>query len=178
MSSALDVQEGGIVDGIHARYIKGYENLYFVDITGRVYSCGGKSNHKDVIILKGSIDKDGYNVVILHNNKHKKTYRVCRLIASTFIENPLNLPVVNHIDEDKSNDYVDNLEWTDVYGNWLHSNKEKEIAVVQLTKDWDFVAQYKSIMEASRCTGIGQGNITNCLKGRCVTVGGFRWDIA
>lgn len=157
--------------------IPGYEDLYGVDVVGNVYSYGPKSNHLNDILLKPSEDKDGYYRVSLSINKDKNYFRVSRLVALTFIPNPLNLPMVNHIDKDRKNNRVDNLEWVDGYGNWLHSNPEGEVKVMQLSLVGDFISEYKSLMEASRCTGINQGNITNCLKGRCKSVGGFKWKL-
>ena len=158
------------------KYIPGYEGIYKATSGGSIISCGNKSNHKEEIILKPRVDKDGYFRVTLQHNKIRRYYRVSRLIAATFIPNPLFFPFVNHIDEDKQNNKVENLEWTDEYGNWIHSNPEKEVGVIQLSLSGDFVSEYRSLMEASRCTGINQGNITNCLAGRCKTVGGFKWE--
>lgn len=67
-------------------------------------------------------DKDGYKrLALVDDNGIRKKERVCRLVALTYIENPHNYPIVNHIDEDKTNDYVDNLEWCTVSHNAKHS---------------------------------------------------------
>ena len=164
--------------GVVIKDIPGYEGLYGVRQDGEIISYGNKSNHLDDKYLTPSYDKDGYKRVTLQKDKIRKYYRVCRLVAQAFCPNPNEHPVVNHIDKNKANDLYTNLEWVTLYENWKHSEDDqqyKEIAVVQYTKELDFVAEYQSLMEASRCTGINQGNISNCLAGKCKSVGGFVW---
>ena len=160
--------------------IRGYEGLYYVTDEGGVFSYGGKSNHKDAIQLKPSLDKDGYKRYTLQNNKHRAYFRGCRLVVDAFIDNPLNKPMVNHIDENKQNDNADNLEWTTGYENWKHSehkSNSKEIIVYKICKTTgNVLGEYHSLMEAGRANNINQGNITNCIKGRCKSVGGFFWE--
>lgn len=71
--------------------------------------------------LKGHVDRCGYREVILSENGESKNYLVHRLIAITFIPNPLNLPQVNHKDGDKLNNRVDNLEWCTRSENLKHA---------------------------------------------------------
>ena len=104
------------------RPIEGYEGLYEVSNTGRVRSLDmyvkGKSYrlHKGKVLSPGK-NKNGYLKVNLHYNGKRETITVHRLVAQAFIENPDNLPQVNHKDEDKTNNNVDNLEWCDVKYN-------------------------------------------------------------
>lgn len=98
------------------RPIYGYEGLYEVSSYGRVRSLDryevNNLGYKRLLkgkILSPGIRKDGYFVVSLRN----KMFRVHRLVAQAFIPNPDELPQVNHKDEDKSNNNVDNLEWCD-----------------------------------------------------------------
>ena len=98
--------------------IPGYEGLYEVSSYGRVKSLGisytrknGVMDHKPEIILSPKNNGKGYFMVCLYKNKKHKYYLIHRLVALTFINNPDNLPCVNHKDEDKSNNRVDNLEW-------------------------------------------------------------------
>ena len=73
------------------------------------------------VIKKMREDKDGYLIVsVVLADKSETTRRVHRLVAQTFIENPNNLPIVNHLDGDKQNNHVSNLEWTTVSGNTKH----------------------------------------------------------
>ena len=98
--------------------IPGYEGLYEVSSYGRVKSLDryvkGKSEsyrlHKGRI-LNPSKDTNGYLKVLLKCNTKCKTITVHRLVAQIFIPNPDNLPCVNHLDEDKTNNRVENLEW-------------------------------------------------------------------
>lgn len=87
------------------RDIKGYENIYKVSNYGRVYSIKRKK------FLKLRKTQRGYIKVDLHKNGNAKTYRVHRLVAEAFIPNPNNYPEVNHKDENKENNHVNNLEW-------------------------------------------------------------------
>ena len=73
------------------------------------------------VIKKMREDKDGYLMVsVVLADKRETTRKVHRLVAQTFIENPDNLPIVNHLDGDKQNNHVSNLEWTTVSGNTKH----------------------------------------------------------
>ena len=85
--------------------IKGYEGLYQVSNYGRV-----KSLHKNGKIINGYIDGKGYMHVALSKNGKKKWFRMHRLVAQAFIPNHDNLPIINHKDENKLNNRVDNLE--------------------------------------------------------------------
>lgn len=67
-------------------------------------------------------DKDGYKrIALINDDGNRVKERVARLVALTYIDNPNNYPIVNHIDEDKSNNYVENLEWCDYSYNTKHS---------------------------------------------------------
>ena len=102
------------------RPVVGYEGLYEVSSLGRVrsldryvkYSNGRINLHKGRILSPGK-DTNGYLFVILTCNGKHKLIRVHRLVAQTFISNPDDLIEVNHKDEDKTNNSVDNLEWCD-----------------------------------------------------------------
>ena len=83
--------------------------LYQVSNLGRVKSLGNSKTRKEKI-LKPEIRTGYYSVNLCKSGKRKK-HRVHRLVAQAFIENPKNLPVINHIDENKLNNCVENLEW-------------------------------------------------------------------
>ena len=106
------------------RPVVGYEGLYEVSSYGRVRSLDryvkGKSESYRLIkgkVLSGSITKDGYVRCLIKVNGVGRSYFVHRLVAEAFIPNPDNLPQVNHKDEDKTNNNVDNLEWCDAKYN-------------------------------------------------------------
>ena len=155
--------------------IKNYEGLYQVSNLGRVYSI---INNK---ILKPKLNRCGYLSVNLKYKGSHVTKSIHRLVAQTFIENLYNFPQVNHIDEDKTNNCVDNLEWcTYKYNNNYGTHREKEARtkgkkVFQYTKDGKFVKEFYSTQEAKRCTGINQGNIWACCAGRYKSAGGYIW---
>lgn len=93
--------------------IEGYEGLYQVSSMGRVRSLGHDVWHKGRV-LKPCLDgQKHYLMVSLYKDKKHRTMQVHRLVAEAFIPNPLNLPQVNHKDEVKTNNCVDNLEWCD-----------------------------------------------------------------
>ena len=98
--------------------IPGYEGLYEVSSYGRVKSLeisyvrkDGRMYHKPEIILTPKNNGTGYFMVCLYKNKTHKYYLIHRLVALVFLHNPDNLPCVNHKDEDKTNNRLDNLEW-------------------------------------------------------------------
>lgn len=106
--------------------IVGYEGLYKVSNLGYVKSINRTTSHNRILkgkLLKMIVDKDNYFEVSLCKNNKKKNYRVHRLVAETFISNPDNLPQVNHIDGNKQNNNVCNLEWVTCKQNIQHSFK-------------------------------------------------------
>ena len=107
--------------------IKGYEGLYQVSNMGRVKSFNYKNTGKEGI-LNGSKNKRGYKIVHLCKNGKANHYLVHRLVAIVFIPNPNNYPEVNHIDENKTNNYVDNLEWCDGKYNLNYGTRNKRIS--------------------------------------------------
>lgn len=86
------------------RPVVGYEGLYEVSSTGQVRNCRGK-------LLRPGPDHNGYLKCVLCKKGKTKTIYIHRLVAQAFIPNPMYLKQVNHKDEDKSNNNVDNLEW-------------------------------------------------------------------
>ena len=106
---------------------------------------------------------------------------VHRLISLTFIENPNNLPCVNHIDENKDNNAVSNLEWctnkyNSNYGTATNRTAAKvKKSVIQLTKEQTVINEFSSATEASSITGISRPSIVNCCKKIYKTAGGFIW---
>ena len=140
--------------------------IYSVSNLGRV-----KNNERNYI-MHGGYDKDGYRQVTLSYNDKQYNRRVCRLVAIAFIPNPDNLPVVNHKDENKENDRVDNLEWCTVkYNNTYGSNLHRHGKKVQCVET---NCVYASTREAERNTHIQHSSISQACKKGCVA-GGFHW---
>ena len=121
--------------------INGYEGIYEVSNLGNVRSVdrvvkqmnnGVVCNHKyRGRVLAGSAAHNGYRHIILcDKDKNRKTALVHRLVAETFIPNPDSLPEVNHLDENKLNNRVDNLEWTTHEDNTRYSVARPVIATL------------------------------------------------
>lgn len=102
---------------------------YFVTEDGRVFS--NKSGK--LIELKCRVNEHGYSVVRLCLNGKKVNKRVHRLVAETYINNPHNLPEVNHKDENKTNNNVSNLEWCDSQYNSEYSNCKWQWKIENIT---------------------------------------------
>ena len=99
--------------------VVGYEGLYEVSNMGRVKSLK-RLRTKERIIAQFQNHR-GYARVTLWKDNSQKKYSVHRLVAEAFIPNPNNLPEVNHIDGDKQNNHMDNLEWCTRSENILHA---------------------------------------------------------
>ena len=105
------------------------------------------------------------------------------MLARTFIDNPENKPQVNHIDGNKENYALDNLEWCTSKENMMHAREhglhvsDGDKRTAQLTMNGDIVAVFKSASEASRSTGIQRCNISSVARGntRNKSAGGYRW---
>ena len=141
--------------------------IYYVSNKGRVKNLDGE-------ILTGGKDKDGYRQVTLCFNHKQYNRRICRLVAIAFIENPLNLPIVNHRDEVKNNDYIDNLEWcTIAYNNSYGSRLSKTRKKVRCIETGII---YDGLHVAEKQTGIRHQNICQCCKNPNRTAGGYHWE--
>ena len=104
----------------------GYEGYYQISNLGRIKSVNRITTHNRVrkeCMLKQFLNKFGYYFVSLSKDNKKITQRVHRLVAKTFIPNPNNYPEINHIDGNKKNNKVENLEWCSCQQNILHSFK-------------------------------------------------------
>lgn len=151
--------------------IDGFPN-YQVSNKGRVM------NLKTGKIIKNSISLNGYIYVNLWLNNKLTHFRVHRLVAQAFIPNPENLPQVNHIDEDKTNNNVENLEWVSASKNIRHSIYRQYRKINQLSLDGDIIKQWESISQIAKKFGIGNSHIIQCCKGERKQAYGFKWQYA
>lgn len=173
--------------------IKGFEGLYQISNYGRLKSLSRQVKNKNGFritkekIIKPAIGSCGYYQYPLTKNGTKKTILVHREVAKAFVDNPNNLYEINHKDENKLNNFFENLEWCNRrYNNTYKDRKEREIEtqrnthpsrkkIEQIDKSGYVVANYQSIREAERMTGIIHNNICECLKGRRKSAGGYYW---
>ena len=162
------------------RPIPNFEGLYEVSNLGNVDSLNYHMTKKRKR-LKARLDIHGYYCVCLSNKQKVKRFKIHRLVALCFIQNPDNLPCINHKDENRQNNRVDNLEWctyqyNNTYGSRIEKMKDKIcIPVIQLAKDGDFVARYNSIEEASCLNDLEHRNISVVCSGKRDFAGGYRW---
>ena len=153
--------------------IKGYEGLYQVSNLGRVKSLKfGKEK-----ILRLIIDKKKYIHVNFWKNKKSKTFLVHRLVAMAFLPNPQNLPVVNHKDENPSNNNVDNLEFCDQKYNCNYGTRNDRISkkINQFSLDGNFIRSWSSMTQIKRELRIDQASISKCCTGKLKSAGKFVW---
>ena len=165
--------------------IEGYEGRYEVSSLGRIRSYAqDRVNGK---IKTGNLTKKGYLTILLYDGRGGKRWRpVHRLVAEAFIENPLGLPQVNHKDEDKTNNRVDNLEWCTNEYNARYGTHIERISKANMcckttsrkvysVDDNGNVERFNSIGEAERMTGCSHSNIVRTLKKRRPRCGGRMW---
>lgn len=99
------------INGYNERYeVSNYGNVRSKDmiVNGRLKDCHKIKGR----ILKPCNDKEGYKNIVLCINQKRKTFRLHRLVAIAFIPNPDNLPEIDHIDGDRTNNHLDNLRWS------------------------------------------------------------------
>ena len=178
--------------------IENYEGLYQVSNLGRVkslergvyYPNGTIIRHMEEKILAPALNSNGYSLVNLSKNGKVKTTKVHRLVAMAFIENPENKPMVNHKDEVKNNNVVDNLEWCDNKYNANYGTRNvriiqnrrsyklgnapsaKAVFCVELNKTFDCAKR------AEKELGIWGTSMIKVCKGKAKTTGGFHWKYA
>lgn len=159
-----------------------YEGRYQISNKGTVWSVKGQR------YLKWNTSANhGYASVMLYKNGRGIRELVHRLVCLTFLGNPpKGMTDVNHKDENKLNNCLDNLEWCTRKYNLNYGNHNRRLSeskgtpVNQFTKTGEFVAEYKSMAEASKSTGINTAHISACCmnKPHCNTAGGYVWKYA
>ena len=156
--------------------IEGYEGLYQISNLGRVKSLGNNKTRKEKI-LKSSKNTNGYLLVNLHKEGKQKHYYIHRLVVIAFIPNPDNLSQVNHINEDKTDNRVENLEWCDSKYNLNYGTRTEKTQkpILQFNLDGKFIKKWDSAIQVERELGFNQGNIGKCCKGKIKSAYGFKW---
>ena len=173
-----------------------YEGLYKVSNLGRILSLNYRNTGK-AELMNPFDNGRGYLQVLLYKNGKRKTCKVHRLVAETFLENPENLPEVNHKDENKKNNFVflnedgsvdkkrSNLEWKNHKDNINHGTHNERVAkantngirskpVLQLSLTGDLIREWPSVGECGR-NGFNHGAVCRCCNGKQKTHKGFRF---
>lgn len=164
-------------DDFHIKDISGYEGLYKITSDGRVFSV----RKGDWLLPTLS---HGYLVVNLWKDKVPTPKRVHRLVAEAFISNPENKSQINHLDENKCNNRVENLEWATALENiqWgtrtereIRTKRKNTQRVLQLTKSGLIVKEWECAKQAVRELRYKTDKIAYCCKGKRKTFMGFKW---
>lgn len=175
--------------------IKGYEGMYAVSTHGRVKVYAHTTTNSFGVdcpfrerIMKPRVSSNGYYYVGLGRTKNREQVAIHRLVAQTFIPNPLNKPQVNHIDADKHNNNVENLEWVTISENLKHCyklglnswNPKKGNPMIPVLKldmfTGNAIERFPSIADAQRSVNkYGKSAIRHCCIGRIKSAYGFRW---
>ena len=142
--------------------VEGYEN-YYVSNFGKVKTPRGK-------LLKEHLNYKGYVKVSLSKHNKCKSIALHRIVAKAFIPNPGQLPCINHIDEDKTNNCISNLEWCN---NAYNKRYSSAIKVIQYDIHGNYIKTWNAIADIERDLNIPTTNISKCCKGQIKSINGF-----
>ena len=179
------------------RDVVGYEGLYQVSSIGRVRSLRENTRivDKENGIMRQKYDRRGYLRVNLHKDGKCKALLVSRLVAMAFIDNPDNYPVVGHMDDNKTNNTVENLYWTTQKENHYHNGKFERFLASHNEKIFQIASAlstpvistdiftgeekwFKSMQEASKTVGAESNKISMCCNGKRKSHRGMAWRFA
>lgn len=149
----------------------------------RKVKCGNGYIITKEIIRKQSKDDKGYLIVKLSKNNISHTIKVHKLVANAFIPNPFKLPQINHRDEDKTNNNVDNLEWCTNKYNCNYGTHNKRMSktlsktVYQYSNNYDLIKVWDSAVQCSRENSrYNHRHISECCLGKRKTHQGYKWS--
>ncbi|WP_209121521.1 NUMOD4 domain-containing protein [Alkalihalobacillus sp. BA299] len=155
--------------------VKDFEGLYQISNLGRLKNGKGK-------LIQPADNGKGYlRFNLSKGNRNYKTVYLHRALAEAFIPNPNNLPEVNHKDENKRNNNINNLEWCTVKYNRRYGTRNirtgmkhrKKIRGINLNDN--SVIEFDSCVEAE-CNGFNKSAISNCLQGISNSSKGYKWE--
>lgn len=167
--------------------LKGYEVSSLGNVRSIDRSIIGKDRVKQH--FKGNIiskfkDSRGYIAVTLTYKNNYKRFLVHRLVAEAFVPNPNNYPCINHKDENKSNNSIDNLEWCTVlynnlYGDRIKRRRDKVAYIIsQLDKDNNLIGIYRGILMASKVNRFEFASIQRCVANKQNYSYGYKFRLA
>ncbi len=165
---------------------------YQVSNTGSVRSVINNHGDSCIKVLKQRVSKFGYSRVTLYFNKSPRNFFVHRLVAESFLKNEYGLPQVNHKDENKLNNHVDNLEWCSPSYNINYGNRNKVVAeklsnykfcsvgkqIEQIDASGNVVKIWRGSREIEKALNIPHSNILSCCHGKRKTRAGYVWRFA
>lgn len=143
--------------------IKNYEGLYAVTSCGKIWSYNSKK------FLKPCKNERGYHIVALCKNGKVKVHLIHRLVACAYIENPHNYETVDHKDNCKEHNYINNLQWLTNADN-VRKEKCKKIVCVETGE------MFNSIIECARQMNLHESNINFVLNGKRNHTGGYTFE--
>lgn len=144
-----------------------------------ISNLGNIKNVKTGRVLKLCLNPRGYYSYTFYKKGIRKTFRIHRLVAIYFIDNPNNLPYVNHIDGNKTNNRVENLEWCTAKQNDEHARRtglkvQEKPVLAENVESGEKIA-FKSVSEAGAILGINKGSISKVLHGKRNKVHGYKF---
>lgn len=174
------------------RDIKGFEGSYQISNLGRVKSLARRGNWREKILI-ANINIYGYLVVGLCKKGKQKRKSIHRLLAEAFIDNPQNLPTVDHINRNRLDNRIQNLRWASYRTQALNRDRVDNMAknlgdyitkgegnpkskpVLQYDLEGNLIAEFSGVRDAERKTGVKCQNIYSCCKNKSKTVNGYIW---
>lgn len=156
--------------------VVGYEGLYKVNNLGKVIKLG-----KNIRFMTPCKDRCGYLFIRLTKNGKRKTKMLHDVIGEAFIPNPNNLPEINHKDENKLNNNLDNLEWcnrqyNNNYGTRTQRASQKAYKkVYKYDTNMEFIKEYNSVQETLE-DNFEPKHVSDCALGKRKTHKGFIWS--
>lgn len=156
--------------------VEGFEGLYQVSNLGQIRSLPRKGSRGGIMV--GSKHPKGYRYITFRKDGKQYTLKVHRLVAEAFIPNPDNLPEVNHKNEDKTDNSVENLEWCSTqYNHEYGSRTEKaRVSCGKPIRCIETGKEYNGAKWAATELGLDPSGITKCLKNPNRTCGGCHWE--
>lgn len=161
------------------RDIPGYDGKYQASESGEIRNAFTER------ALSQRLNKHGYLRVNLKHKGEMKTVEVHRLVALAFIDNPGNLLQVNHINEVKTDNRVQNLEWCSCEYNLAFGTRVERLQAhgaaawgkpVRQIRNAKQIARYSSLGEAARATGLKATRISRACHGDRKSYAGFQWE--